>query len=317
MNNLIDVTFNTAQAVAVLSILDQLAHGLPILEADWDSLFASAGYKLLKQREMSIERPFEEHEFKNFITTDELLARREALQATLHSWIKEIDLVATAQKALAYLPPNTPLQACIYPVIKPKTNSFVFDVENNPAIFLYLDPQVNSKQLENTLIHEMHHIGLGKAQLGIKQSEQWNALPENIRTLFMWAGLFGEGIAMLAAAGGPEIHPHLYSNAEDRQRWDRDLLNYEKDFREVETFLLDVASGTLTGNAMLEEGNRFFGIQGPWYTVGWKMATTIERKMGRPAVIEAFCDPRKLFDFYNRCADDGLPKWSERLFTEL
>ena len=259
MNNSVDVKFDASEAEAVLSILDKKANGFPIIQSDWDSLFASEGYILLKQREESIEKPFEDLDFINFVNSLELLTIREDLRTSLTSW-REVNLILTAEKALTYLPSNTLIGAKVFPVIKPKTNSFVFDFKNNPAIFLYLDPQISPKQLENTLIHEMHHIGLEKARIGIRQSAEWNTLSPNTQTLLMWVDLFGEGLAMLAAAGGPKIHPHQDSNVEDRDRWDRDMLNYERDFREVEAFLVDVSTGRISGEAMLEAGNRFFGI---------------------------------------------------------
>ena len=66
-----------------------------------------------------------------------------------------------ARAALAYLPEGARIRAKIYPVIKPRENSFVFDLKGDPAVFLYLDPAVSRGQLENTLAHELHHIGYG------------------------------------------------------------------------------------------------------------------------------------------------------------
>lgn len=86
------------------------------------------------------------------------------------------------------------------------------------------------------------------------------------------------------------------------------MQNFEDDFRDVEAFLLDVADGKLSGQSMLDTGFRFFGIQGPWYTTGWKMAVTLEREFGQDAVVEAFWDPRKLLAVYNQSI--GLhPSW--------
>ena len=50
----------------------------------------------------------------------------------------------------------------------------------------------------------------------------------------------GEGLAMLAAAGSPDTHPHRFSTAEDRRRWDRDVKNFNEDRKRVETFFRDV-----------------------------------------------------------------------------
>ncbi|MGK2856039.1 MAG: hypothetical protein ACSLFQ_02410 [Thermoanaerobaculia bacterium] len=45
-------------------------------------------------------------------------------------------------KSTAYLPPGAAIRATKYPVIKPKPNSFVFEVDFDPAIFTYLDATV-------------------------------------------------------------------------------------------------------------------------------------------------------------------------------
>jgi len=95
------------------------------------------------------------------------------------------------------------------------------------------------------------------------------------------------------------------------------LRNYDKDFRELEQFFLDIADGRLTGDAVRDRGFQFFGLVGPWYTVGWKMAVTIETKLGRKALIDAMCDPRTLFATYNRAAGPDLPKWDERLIKAV
>jgi hypothetical protein len=61
-------------------------------------------------------------------------------------------------------------------------------------------------------------------------------------------------------------------------------------------------AGRLSEEQIRERGFAFFGIQGAWYTVGWKMAVTIERIYGRQKLIECFCDQRKLLPAYNRAA---------------
>jgi hypothetical protein len=150
-------------------------------------------------------------------------------------------------------------------------------------------------------------------------------LSDEARAASDWIGAFGEGFAMLAAAGGADVHPHATSPPADRERWDRDVANAEPDLHRVEQFLLDILDGRLKDpDDVREVGFSFFGVQGPWYTVGWLMAVTIERTLGRAALIEAFCDPPSLFATYNEAArraspgpTSPLPTWSDALLRRL
>src|SRR6185503_12446115 len=207
-----------------------------------------------------------------------------------------------ARLALAYLPKDAQIRAKIYPVIKPRENSFVFEVKEDPAIFLYLDPAVSQKKFENTLAHELHHIGYGTSCPAKSTSDEIAKLPANVRTVVKWIGGFGEGFAMLAAAGGPDVHPHAVSEADERARWDKDLANFDADLKKVEQFFLDVLAGKLAEDEINKTAFSFFGTQGPWYTVGWKMSVVIEKELGGAKLIECFCDQRKLLATYNEAA---------------
>ena len=58
----------------------------------------------------------------------------------------------------------------------------------------------------------------------------------------------------------------------------------------------------------------FFGNQGAWYTVGGRMAVTIERRFGRARLIECIADDRLFLPTYNAAAaDTALPRWSDDL----
>ena len=125
---------------------------------------------------------------------------------------------------------------------------------------------------------------------------------------------------MLAAAGGPDVHPHSVSNPEDKARWDRDVANFNNDLKKVERFFFDVLEKRITPAETQKVSASFFGVQGPWYTVGWKMAVTIEKAYGRDKLIECLCDPRDLLSTYNgaarqhhRRAREPLALWSESL----
>ena len=209
-------------------------------------------------------------------------------------------------------------------MIKPRENSFVFEVNTDPAIFLYLDPAKTKEQFENTLAHELHHIGYGSSCPVKQVADEIAKQPKNIKDLINWIGAFGEGFAMLAAAGGPDIHPHEYSKPEDRARWDRDIANFNDDLRKVQQFFLDILSNKLSEEERTKTGFSFFGVQGPWYTVGWKMSVVIEKTYGRAKLIECICDQRKLLPTYNqaaarynRKARDPLAVWSDDLIRTL
>jgi hypothetical protein len=53
------------------------------------------------------------------------------------------------------------------------------------------------------------------------------------------------------------------------------------------------------------------------------MAATIDRELGRPALVAAMCDPRLLMSTYNRATARAnsrgarLPHWDERLLAAL
>jgi hypothetical protein len=118
---------------------------------------------------------------------------------------------------------------------------------------------------------------------------------------------------MLAAAGGPDIHPHAVSAQKNRARWDRDVTKFDSDLRQVEEFFLDVLAGRVADDQIGERVAPFYGEQGAWYTVGWKMAVLIEKTFGRRRLINTMCDPRKLFVTYNRAAEIHNRKTREKL----
>jgi hypothetical protein len=320
----LDIRLVTDEADAVMFILQRMKVGEPVATADWDRLFSTEGYVRLKKRESELKRSFEDTEFQDFVLSSELLAKTGALAETLELW-KRADLRAAAGRALAYLPSGTTIRAKVYPVIKPKTNSFVFELKTDPAIFLYLNPEMTAAQFENTVAHELHHIGYAAACLPAYETEEFKNKPAEVRTVLEWVGSFGEGVAMLAAAGGPDIHPHAASPAPDRERWDKDMANFNADLKKVEGFFLDVLDGRLKGEeAIREAGFSFFGIQGPWYTVGWKMAELIEETFGRAKLIDSLCDPVALLMAYNEAAaarssqaGEALALWSPELLKRL
>lgn len=317
-----DIRFVSDQAEAVIDILWVRQEQREISDSAWERLFLSEGYQRLKRRERemgSLGQPFDDAAFQRFILSDELSDRAAVLTETLRRW-QTIDINIPLKRALAYLPKGTSIQSKIYLIIKPRPNSFVFEVEKDPALFLYLNPAKNEAQFINTLAHELHHIGYTQGCTEKLDRKILPKLPAQVRSVVEWLTAFGEGIAMFAAAGGPTVHPHAVSGPEARLRWDKSLENFGSDLKEIERFYLDILDGALkTEQEIREQGFSFFGSdQGPWYTVGWQMAATVERILGHDALVGSLCDPRQLLSSYNRAAGgQSLARWDPSLLERL
>ena len=322
------LTFDTSEADQVLAILALRQAGSPVDDAQWQKLFATEPYQRLKVREKKIAERFNDprniltdEDMKKFVMSDELLARASALRSTLERW-KKADLQRAAKGVLQYLPASAVIRAKVFPMIKPNTNSFVWEASTDPAIFLYLDPDISAAKFTNTVVHELHHIGLASAQAEYDQRIQ--TLPELAQSVANWIAAFGEGQAMLAAAGGPDVDPHAASDAKERARWEHDLANFDHDLPAVNAFFLDVLNGKFPNQgAITEKGSSFYGTQGPWYTVGYKMAVMVEKRFGRKALIQTMLDPRRLLVLYNQAAaeqnargHEQLPLWSEEILKQ-
>lgn len=308
----VKLRIDTAEADAVLQILDKRAAGAAITDADWARLFGTEGYVRLKQRELSMKREFTDDAFRTFVMSDELLSRRAKLASVVRDW-RTVDLGHAAALALAYLPKGATIRATIYPVVKPATNSFVFDTPANPAIFKYVGDE-SAARFENVIAHELHHIGFSTA---CPQAE----LQPPAEQVAAWLGAFSEGFAALAAAGGPDRDAEATSTPEIRAEWARGLANYDEDFETLKRFFRDVAEGKLTGDAIEEKARTFYRGVGPWYSVGWKMGVVIEKTLGRKALVDAMCDRRRLLETYNRAAmrwkGEALPLWPRELIDIL
>jgi hypothetical protein len=316
----VQIRLDTTAAVAVLRLLDDSA--APPSDADWEALFATDGYRRLKAREIAMRRSFTDSAFTWFVRSDSLRSRAASLRQTLTAWT-QADLGSAASRALAYLPADARVVATVYPMIKPATNSFVWDTETDPAIFLYLDPARTPEQFENVVAHELHHIGYSSIRAATDSMVA--ALPDSVRPVAQWIGALGEGFAMLAAAGGADSHPHATSPAADRARWDADLTRFNADVENLNAFFTDILTRRLAEpDSIRAVAMGFFGVQGPWYTVGWRMAVEIERQFGRAELIRCMSDPHFLLATYNRAAtqynrthSDSLQLWSPAVVSAL
>jgi VWFA-related protein len=185
-HNRVQLTIDTSEADQVLAIFALRAAGKPIDEPQWQQLFATEPYRRLKIREQAIAKRFNDpsvaftdEDFRKFVASEDLMKRAAELRSTLERW-KKADLQQAAQGVLRYLPASAVIRAKVFPVIKPNSNSFVWDMSVDPAIFLYLDPGVSSQKFANTVAHELHHVGLASAQAEYDKRVQ--ALPKRAAT---------------------------------------------------------------------------------------------------------------------------------------
>lgn len=307
------LAFVSDEARAALSILQTRAKKREPTQEQWNALFTSAGYRRLAARERSMGREMPDSQFAAFLNADSMASRAQTLSRTLRSW-QSASLENSLARARAYLPPGAAIRATIYPLIKPRPNSFVFEASSNPAIMLFLDPEVSRAKFTNTVAHELHHIGYNRACPDSAKAGQ----PREVSTAVYWMGAFGEGYAMLAAAGGPDVHPHATSDPDERQRWDRDMQHIAGDFAALDAFFTDVLRSRLANaDSIRAKAMEFFGVQGPWYTVGYVMARSIERARGRQALVQELCDPVRVMRDYNAIAKSGDPRWSDDLLRLL
>lgn len=320
----VDVVFVTDEADAALDIIRAHSAGGTPSAQQWSALFSSQGYVHLKEREAAMGREFTDSSFASFVTADSVAARSLPLERAV-SELKHANVAAAASMALAYLPAGTPLRARLYLEIKPVTNTFVFTGRDSiPSIFLYVQPSETRAQLQNTLAHELHHIGTNAACNGPPSPESVKESPA-VRMLLDYLTAFSEGRAMLAAAGGPDVHPHDEDPDSLRTRWDHDLARAPDDIRDLSVFFGDVIAGRIaTADSVKRRGNSYFGYQGPWYTVGWLMSSTVERERGRDALVSTLCKPVSFLAQYNQAAErsnasrgTSLPLWPAPLIDTL
>jgi hypothetical protein len=92
----------------------------------------------------------------------------------------------------------------------------------------------------------------------------------------------------------------------------------DSDLRTVDSFLLDILSGKIsTEEEAMKQAAPFWGEQGAWYTVGWKMGVTVEQKFGRARLIADECDPAAFLADYNLASGDTAAHFSASLVKGL
>ncbi len=290
--------------------------------SDWDRLFQTRGYRLLKKRELEMGNSFSDKAFHQFIQSQANKAVVHSYKTTLQHF-KDIDLLDIQKKVLNYLPKRAHFNTIIIPVIKPKKNSFVHRIEGESYLFIYLEPDCEKEKLENVFIHELHHIGLDS----VYDPKKYESLDKNTKKLIEWTNAFGEGFAMLAAVGGPQYHPVPFDETA-KEVWDANIKNFEVDFNKIQRFLFHIIDGHFEDEkTLMNKGMELMmnnGGRGSWYTVGWKISVIIEEILGRKALINCMEDLRKFYKnfnkavvFYNQKYGSQWPSWDEKIVSRF
>ena len=89
--------------------------------------------------------------------------------------------------------------------------------------------------------------------------------------------------------------------------------------------MVDVEVGRAGGeDSVTARARSYFGVQGPWYTVGWKMAATSVEEFGRDRFIAVMCSPGAFLRLYNEAAErresrtgEKLARWTAELLQQL
>jgi hypothetical protein len=316
----VQLTLDASEAEQALVILDKEQSHQGVTDADWQKLFATAPYQWLKLREAGMHREFTDEDFKKFLQTAETQARTAEWTQTL-TGMERANMAAIGERVLAWLPEGAEIHTRVFPMIKPKTNSFVWrNAQGDPAIFIYMEKQTQA-QFETIVAHECHHIGL--FSLEAQHEKIFASASESVKQAAEWMGAFGEGEAVLAAAGSTDERPHWEDDALARARWDSDMMHFNQDLATLTQFFDDVLDGKLKGDAIQEKASTFYGYQGPWYTVGYEMAALVEKRFGRKVFTDCLLDPRLLLVRYNEVATEAnkngaaLALWPESLLERM
>ncbi|OGT59504.1 MAG: hypothetical protein A3E01_01610 [Gammaproteobacteria bacterium RIFCSPHIGHO2_12_FULL_63_22] len=322
---LLHLKVDDGQAQAVLALADASMRGGHIGADDWQRLETSPAYLRWTERQRGIGYPVDKAAFRNFVQSADLRDQLEPLRAKVGEW-SALDPSTAGAMAAAYLPAGARLRATVYPLIKASKNTFVYDLHGDPAIFFSIDTSETAFAFTNTLAHELHHVGVAAACAGDEEVTTRG----RSETVLKWLSAFSEGRAMLAAAGGPDSHPHVTSSADAIGQWERDLKKASGDAPGLEAFFTALMDDSLAEDAATRQGMTFINDkerpQGPFYTVGWLMAATVEQEFGRDRLVASTCAPERLLLDYDDALRQrevrgidvtGLPRWTETFLSRL
>ena len=142
------------------------------------------------------------------------------------------------------------------------------------------------------------------------------------KRLHFWTGAFGEGLAVLAAPGSPEVAPNQYGPPETKlgPRYEQ----FQPGSRSLERIFPRSDRRTLQGNAANQKAYTFFGdIQGldTRLATRWRPCSS---SFGRASLMECMLDRRLLLQRYNHAAEelnasgkDRLALWSPQVLKAV
>src|SRR5208283_4184176 len=117
-----------SEAEQALVILHKEQSHQMVTDADWQKLFATFPYQWLQMREAGLHR--------EFLEAPETEARTAEWTETL-AGMERANMTAIGERILAWLPEGAEIHTRVFPMIKPKTNSFVWrNPQGDPAIFI-------------------------------------------------------------------------------------------------------------------------------------------------------------------------------------
>ncbi|MGO9777097.1 MAG: DUF5700 domain-containing putative Zn-dependent protease [Terracidiphilus sp.] len=308
----VQLTVDATQAEAALAIAECWNTGLPVQEQHWLALLTSEGHRRWKRRMEAVGQPVDDTEYARFLLSVAVGKQLKELWRTLRTWQKA-NWEEAALRAIKWLPEDARILAGVFVVFTPAANSFYYAEDDNAAVIFSLDAALSWAEFENRMVHELHHVGY----FGLARNQP-TGIPFATQSAVEWTRSFAEGLAMLAAAGGADVHPHATSPTETRARWDREIADFEHSRCAIEQFLLDVVNQRKTTEEELKAGHALLGVQGPWYTVGWMMGAIVEREFGRQVLLDCMAEVPQLMARYNQAAPTrDLTLWSHELMAAL
>lgn len=291
-----------------------------INDNDWDNLFASESYKILVERNKMLKINLTDTDFKDCVMkllSEENLQRYKNVLQT----VKSIDLQACAGRALKYLPVNATIFTTVHLVVLPQPNYFIYCTKTTSAVFISLSVGLPLDDIENILVHELHHIGFLSIEL---QNNYYSGFATSHMYALRLLGYFREGIALLAAAGSAHNHPIPSSNPDLRLLWDNSINDSINAHKKIEDIFNEIFKGNITHEELDAKSLSFCHILGPWYTLGWLMAVTVECQFGINKLNECMQDLRLLLLYYNYAVElnsvhfnSKYPLWSTDLLKHL